>query len=74
MINEGSINLTRPSQMFGLCFAAKFLPYGVRSMMDFAWLSEDWRAKKVGSCWLFSDKASQDIRYERVDCFNVTRP
>jgi hypothetical protein len=29
-------------------------------MMDFAWLSKDFRAKKVASWWLFADKATQD--------------
>ena len=45
---------------FGLRYAAQFLPYGVRDMMQFAWMSEDFRAKKVGSWWLFADKAMQD--------------
>jgi hypothetical protein len=29
-------------------------------MMQFAWLSEDSRAKKVGGWWLFADKTTQD--------------
>jgi hypothetical protein len=45
---------------WGLRYAAQFLPYGVRDMMQFAWLSQDFRAKKVGSWWLFADKAIQD--------------
>jgi hypothetical protein len=45
---------------WGLRYTAQFLPYGVRDMMQFAWMAEDRRAKKVGSWWLFADKATQD--------------
>jgi len=56
------VNLSPPQIPFpfGLRYVAQFLPYGLRGMMDLAWMSQDLRAKKVGSFWLFSDKATQE--------------
>ncbi len=45
---------------FGLRYVALFFPYRLQSMMNLAWMSDDFRAKKVGCTWLFSDKATQD--------------
>lgn len=45
---------------FGLRYAAQFLPFGLRGFMQFAWMSDSLEAKKVGSFWLWSDKAAQD--------------
>jgi hypothetical protein len=60
----GNIRLQSPPPRipypFGLRYAAQFLPYGLKTMMQFAWMSEDSRARKVGSWWLFSDKATQE--------------
>jgi len=59
MFQHLSFTVPQPSAC-GLRYAARFLPYGVRGMMQLAWLSEDARAKKVGGRWLFADKGIQD--------------
>ena len=50
----------KSAAVYELRYVAQFLPYGLRKFMNFAGMSEDFRAKKVGSFWLWSDKATQD--------------
>lgn len=62
MSNKIPIELSPPKVPFpfGLRYAARFVPYGLRGFMQLAWMSDNLEAKKVGSFWLGSDKPTQD--------------
>lgn len=44
----------------GLNWIATFLPYGVPTMINLAWLSQNAKARKVASYWMTLDTAGKD--------------